>query len=79
MPSGSEHHHHGGHHQHRHHHGPSKNVNAMIAMIAAFSSTALISLSPNSLLLAFPHYARGEGRHSKLLVLGQAVVAGGFY
>lgn len=47
------------------------------AIIAALSSTALISLAPNVLLLLFPHYASGEGENSSILALGQAMAAGG--
>ena len=47
------------------------------AIIAAFSSTALISLAPNVLLLLFPHFASGEGHNSPFLSLGQALAAGG--
>lgn len=47
------------------------------AIIAALASTGLISLAPNVLLLLFPHYARGEGEHSHVLALGQAMAAGG--
>ena len=50
---------------------------AQNAVIAALTSTALISLAPNVLLLFFPHFARGEGEHSRLLSLGQAMAAGG--
>ena len=46
-------------------------------VIAALSSTALISLAPNVLLLFFPHFASGEGERSRLLSLGQALAAGG--
>ena len=47
------------------------------AVIAAFSSTALISLAPNVLLILFPHFASGEGQNSQVLSLGQALAAGG--
>jgi zinc transporter 7 len=47
------------------------------AIIAALSSTVLISLAPNVLLVLFPHYGSGEGESSKLLALGQALAAGG--
>ena len=47
------------------------------AIIAALSSTALISLAPNVLLLLFPRYASGEGAQSSILALGQAMGAGG--
>lgn len=47
------------------------------AAMAAFASTALISIAPNVLLLLFPHYASGEGEHSFALSLGQAIAAGG--
>lgn len=47
------------------------------AIVAAFSSTALISLAPNVLLLLFPKFAAGEGHSSKSLSLGQALAAGG--
>ena len=47
------------------------------AVIAALSSTALISLAPNVLLFLFPHFASGEGQNSKILSLGQALAAGG--
>lgn len=47
------------------------------AIIAAFSSTALISLAPNVLLLLFPRFASGEGHNSPILSLGQALAAGG--
>ncbi len=47
------------------------------AIVAAFSSTALISLAPNVLLLLFPKFAAGEGQSSKSLSLGQALAAGG--
>jgi zinc transporter 7 len=50
---------------------------AQNAIIAALTSTALISLAPNLLLLMFPHYASGEGEQSRLLGLGQAMAAGG--
>jgi solute carrier family 39 (zinc transporter), member 7 len=52
------------------------NVNSAVAL-AAFTSTALISIAPNVLLLLFPHYASGEGTHSFVLSLGQAIAAGG--
>mmetsp|Transcript_1643 Transcript_1643/g.3656 ORF Transcript_1643/g.3656 Transcript_1643/m.3656 type:complete len:335 (-) Transcript_1643:67-1071(-) len=47
------------------------------AVIAALSSTALISLAPNVLLFCFPNFASGEGRNSQTLSLGQALAAGG--
>jgi len=47
------------------------------AIIAAFSSTALISLAPNLLLLLFPRFASGEGANSSALSLGQCLAAGG--
>jgi zinc transporter 7 len=48
------------------------------AVIAAFSSTALISLAPNVLLLLFPNFASGDGQnHSPILSLGQCLAAGG--
>ena len=47
------------------------------AIIAAFSSTALISIAPNVLLFLFPKYGSGEGEHSAFLSLGQAIAAGG--
>lgn len=47
------------------------------AVIAALSSTALISLAPNLLLFCFPHFASGEGHSSPSLSLGQALAAGG--
>lgn len=47
------------------------------AIIAALTSTALISLAPNVLLLLFPQYSSGDGEHSWLLSLGQAMAAGG--
>ena len=47
------------------------------AIIAALSSTFLISLAPNAFLLLFPHYASGEGESSQILTLGQALAAGG--
>jgi zinc transporter 7 len=47
------------------------------AIIAALSSTTLISLAPNVLLFLFPHYASGEGANSSVLALGQALAAGG--
>jgi zinc transporter 7 len=47
------------------------------AIIAAFSSTTLISIAPNILLFLFPKYGSGEGEHSALLSLGQAIAAGG--
>lgn len=47
------------------------------AIIAAFSSTALISLAPNVLLLLFPRFASGEGHNSPALSLGQCLAAGG--
>ena len=47
------------------------------AVIAAFSSTALISLAPNVLLILFPHFASGEGPNSSFLSLWQALAAGG--
>jgi zinc transporter 7 len=47
------------------------------AVVAALSSTALISLAPNVLLLLFPNFASGEGEHSSILGLGQAMAAGG--
>ncbi|KAG7367652.1 ZIP zinc transporter [Nitzschia inconspicua] len=47
------------------------------AAMAAFTSTALISIAPNVLLLLFPHYGCGEGQHSFVLSLGQAIAAGG--
>ena len=50
---------------------------AQNAVIAALSSTALISLAPNVLLVLFPKYASGEGETSHFLVLGQALAAGG--
>jgi len=46
------------------------------AVIAAFSSTALISLAPNVLLFLFPHFASGEGQNSPILSLGQCLAAG---
>lgn len=45
--------------------------------LAALSSTALISLAPNLLLICFPKYASGEGANSPLLTFGQALAAGG--
>ena len=50
---------------------------AQNAIVAAFSSTALISLAPNVLLLLFPRFASGEGHNSPALSLGQALAAGG--
>jgi zinc transporter 7 len=47
------------------------------AILAALSSTTLISLAPNVLLFLFPHYASGEGANSSVLALGQALAAGG--
>lgn len=47
------------------------------AVIAALSSTTLISLAPNLLLFCFPHFASGEGHNSPSLSLGQALAAGG--
>jgi len=47
------------------------------AIIAAFSSTALISLAPNVLLLFFPRFSSGEGHNSPILSLGQSLAAGG--
>ena len=47
------------------------------AIIAAFSSTVLISLAPNVLLLLFPRFASGGGHNSSILSLGQALAAGG--
>ena len=47
------------------------------AVVAALSSTALISLAPNVLLFCFPNFASGEGRNSQTLSLGQALAAGG--
>ena len=47
------------------------------AILAALLSTSLISLAPNVLLVLFPKYASGEGETSKVLVLGQALAAGG--
>ena len=47
------------------------------AIVAAFSSTALISLAPNVLLLLFPHFSSGGGHDSSLLSLGQSLAAGG--
>ena len=48
------------------------------AILAAFSSTALISLAPNVLLLLFPRFASGgAGRDRPILSLGQALAAGG--
>ena len=47
------------------------------AIVAAFSSTALISLAPNILLLLFPHFASGGGHDSSFLSLGQSLAAGG--
>jgi zinc transporter 7 len=47
------------------------------AIIAAFSSTALISVAPNILLFLFPKYGSGDGEHSAFLSLGQAIAAGG--
>ena len=49
------------------------------AVIAAFVSTALISVAPNVLLVLFPQYASGEGLESAsaLLSYGQAIAAGG--
>jgi zinc transporter 7 len=47
------------------------------AILAAFSSTALISLAPNLLLLLFPRFASGEGANSPALSLGQCLAAGG--
>jgi zinc transporter 7 len=47
------------------------------AIVAAFSSTALISLAPNVLLLLFPQFASGGGHNSRVLSLGQALAAGG--
>jgi zinc transporter 7 len=47
------------------------------AILAAFASTTLISLAPNVILILFPHYASGEGFHSPILSLGQALAAGG--
>ena len=44
---------------------------------AAATSTALISLAPNLLLLLFPRYAAGEGETSRVLALGQCLAAGG--
>jgi zinc transporter 7 len=46
-------------------------------VIAAFASTALISVAPNVLLVLFPQYASGEGQNSSFLSLGQAIAAGG--
>lgn len=51
-------------------------INSTVAL-AAFMSTALISIAPNVLLLLFPQYASGEGEHSFVLSLGQAIAAGG--
>ena len=47
------------------------------AVAAALTSTGLISLAPNLLLLLFPRYASGEGEASRFLALGQALAAGG--
>jgi solute carrier family 39 (zinc transporter), member 7 len=48
------------------------------AMLAALTSTALISVAPNVLLVLFPQYASGEGlQASALLSFGQAIAAGG--
>jgi solute carrier family 39 (zinc transporter), member 7 len=47
------------------------------ALIAALLSTGLVSLAPNLVLLIFPNYGMGEGTHSQLLSLGQAMAAGG--
>lgn len=55
---------------------PPLKTNANV-VAAAFSSTALISLAPNVLLVLFPSYASGEGEHSPYLSLGQALAAGG--
>jgi hypothetical protein len=51
-------------------------INSTVAL-AAFLSTALISVAPNVLLLLFPQYASGEGESSFVLSLGQAIAAGG--
>lgn len=47
------------------------------AILAAFASTTLVSLAPNIILVLFPHYGSGEGEHSPILSLGQALAAGG--
>jgi solute carrier family 39 (zinc transporter), member 7 len=47
------------------------------ALTAALLSTGLVSLAPNLVLLIFPNYGMGEGIHSQLLSLGQAMAAGG--
>eukprot|EP00934_Nitzschia_sp_Nitz4_P000575 Nitzschia sp. Nitz4//scaffold14_size191712//85955//87010//NITZ4_001720-RA/size191712-processed-gene-0.272-mRNA-1//1//CDS//3329536918//575//frame0 len=47
------------------------------AILAALTSTGLISLAPNVILLLFPYYASGEGTNSPILSLGQALAAGG--
>jgi solute carrier family 39 (zinc transporter), member 7 len=47
------------------------------AVAAALTSTALISLAPNLILVLFPQYTSGEGESSKILALGQALAAGG--
>ncbi len=47
------------------------------AIVAAFSSTALISLAPNVLLLLFPQFSSGGGHNSSFLSLGQSLAAGG--
>ncbi|CAB9503114.1 Histidine-rich membrane protein KE4 homolog [Seminavis robusta] len=47
------------------------------ALMAALLSTGLVSVAPNVILFVFPNYATGEGAHSQLLSLGQAISAGG--
>ena len=47
------------------------------AAIAAFASTAFISLAPNIILFFMPGYGTGSGSTSTWLSLGQAMAAGG--
>jgi zinc transporter 7 len=48
------------------------------ALLAALSSTALISLAPNLILFAFPQFGKNDNaKGNAILVMGQALAAGG--
>lgn len=48
-----------------------------VALLAALSSTGLISLAPNLILLLFPQIGNSDPRGNVILVTGQALAAGG--